>query len=54
MLEKCGAIEKKKAKAFSAHPAAAKRIDYVGAALKKTPARDTSARGIRFKKSVSR
>jgi len=54
MLEKCSAIEKKKAKAFSAHPAAAKRIDYVSAALKKTPARDMSVRSIRFKKSVSR
>jgi beta-barrel assembly-enhancing protease len=54
MLEKCRAIEKKKAKAFSAHPAAAKRIDYVSASLKKVSGSDMSARFTRFKESVSR
>jgi len=54
MLEKCRAIEKKKARAFSAHPSASKRIDYVGAALGKVSAGDTSLRSARFKKSVSR
>jgi beta-barrel assembly-enhancing protease len=54
MLEKCQAIEKKKAKAFSAHPSAAKRMAYVGAALKKYAGRDVNSRGARFKKSVPR
>jgi beta-barrel assembly-enhancing protease len=54
MLQKCRGIEKKKAKAFSAHPSAAKRIDYVGDALEKISAGDMSARSARFKKSVSR
>jgi predicted Zn-dependent protease len=54
MLEKCRGIEKKKAKAFSAHPSAAKRIDYVSASLKKVSASDMSTRCARFKKSVSR
>ena len=54
MLEKCRAIEKKKAKAFSAHPSAAKRIDYVSDALGKAPGSDMSVRCSRFKKSVSR
>jgi predicted Zn-dependent protease len=54
MLQKCRGIEKKKAKAFSAHPAAAKRIDYVSAALGKVSGKDMSARFVRFKKSVSR
>jgi predicted Zn-dependent protease len=54
MLQKCRAIEKKKAKAFSAHPSAAKRIDYVSAALGKNAGKDMSARVARFKKGVSR
>ena len=54
MLEKCRAIEKKKAKAFSAHPSAAKRIDYVSDALGKVSGNDMSVRCARFKKSVSR
>jgi predicted Zn-dependent protease len=54
MLEKCRAIEKKKAKAFSAHPSAAKRIDYVGDALADAPGRDISARAARFKKNIPR
>jgi beta-barrel assembly-enhancing protease len=54
MLEKCRAIEKKKAKAFSAHPSAAKRIDYVSDALGKGPGRDMSARRSRFKNNFSR
>jgi len=54
MLEKCRAIEKKKAKAFSAHPSAAKRIAYVGDALGKASGNDMSARSARFKKSVPR
>ena len=54
MLQKCRGIEKKKAKAFSAHPSAAKRIDYVSAALEKVSGKDMSARFARFKQSVSR
>lgn len=54
MLKKCQAIEKKKAKAFSAHPAAAKRIAYVSAALKKVSGNDMSVRSARFKKTISR
>jgi predicted Zn-dependent protease len=54
MLEKCRGVEKKKAKAFSAHPSAAKRIDYVGDALGRAPAIDMSARSARFGKNVSR
>jgi predicted Zn-dependent protease len=54
MLEKCRAIEKKKAKAFSAHPSAAKRIAYVSDALGKVSGNDMSVRSARFKKSVSR
>ncbi len=54
MLEKCRDIEKKKARAFSAHPSAAKRIDYVSDALKKVPGNDMSVRSARFKKSISR
>jgi len=54
ILEKCRGIEKKKAKAFSAHPAAAKRVAYVGEALGKAPAIDMSVRNARFSKSVSR
>ncbi|HSQ35220.1 MAG TPA: M48 family metalloprotease [Candidatus Binatia bacterium] len=54
MLEKCRALEKKKAKAFSAHPSAAKRIAYVSDALGKAAGRDTGARDARFKKSVPR
>jgi predicted Zn-dependent protease len=54
MLEKCRAIEKKKAKAFSAHPSAAKRIDYVSAALGKVSGNDMTLRSARFKKSVTR
>jgi predicted Zn-dependent protease len=33
MLKKIQAVEKKKVKAFSAHPSAAKRIDYVGGSV---------------------
>jgi predicted Zn-dependent protease len=54
MLQKCRVIEKKKAKAFSAHPSAAKRIDYVSDALGKNAGKDMSARVARFKKGVSR
>jgi predicted Zn-dependent protease len=54
MLEKCRGLEKKKAKAFSAHPSAAKRIDYVGDAIGKSSGKDMSARSARFKKSVPR
>ena len=43
MLDKCRAIEKKKAKAFSAHPSATKRIDYVSAALRKASGHDMSS-----------
>ena len=54
MLQKCQAVEKKKAKAFSAHPSASKRIAYVSDALRKTSNSDTSLRNARFKKSVPR
>jgi predicted Zn-dependent protease len=54
MLEKCRGIEKKKAKAFSAHPSAAKRVDYVSDALGKKSGKDMSVRFSRFRKNVSR
>lgn len=54
MLEKCRAIEKKKAKAFSAHPSAAKRIAYVNGALGEDSGSDMNIRSARYKKSVPR
>jgi predicted Zn-dependent protease len=55
MLEKVKALEKKKAKAFSAHPSAAKRIAYVSAGIGKgAPAGDGKARAARFKQSLDR
>jgi predicted Zn-dependent protease len=55
MLEKVKAIEKKKAKAFSAHPSAAKRIAYVSGSIGKgAPASDGKARAARFKKFLDR
>ncbi len=54
MLKKCQAIEKKKAKAFSAHPSASNRMTYVRDALKRISASDMRIRCIRFKKSVHR
>lgn len=54
MLEKCRAIEKKKAKAFSAHPSAAKRIAYVSDALGNAPDCDRRVRDARFNRSISR
>jgi beta-barrel assembly-enhancing protease len=55
MLEKVKAVEKKKAKAFSAHPAAAKRIAYVAKGIGSDQAaggRET--RAARFRKSARR
>ena len=54
MLEKCQAIEKKKAKAFSAHPSAAKRIAYVKDSLEGPCGSDMSVRRQRFRQSVPR
>jgi predicted Zn-dependent protease len=54
MLQKVRAIEKKKAKAFSAHPAAGKRISYVNAVIGKPPDCSREARIARFKKIISR
>ena len=55
MLQKVKAIEKKKAKAFSAHPSAAKRIAYVEDNLDQRPAAsENSSRLTRFKRFVSR
>jgi predicted Zn-dependent protease len=53
MLEKVKTLEKKKAKAFSAHPSAKKRIAYVSDSLGRSPGADSSARRARFKASVS-
>lgn len=55
MLEKVKAIEKKKAKAFSAHPAAAKRIDYVSGGIGSgSPAQECQARTARFRQFLGR
>ena len=55
MLQKVKAIEKKKAKAFSAHPSAAKRIAYVSAGLgKSAPASDGEAPGGPLQTALSR
>ncbi|HEX7503123.1 MAG TPA: M48 family metalloprotease [Acidobacteriota bacterium] len=55
MLEKVKAIEKKKAKAFSAHPSAAKRIAYVSGSIgKRAPAGDGKARAARFRQFLGR
>ena len=48
MLQKVKAVEKKKAKAFSAHPSAAKRIAYVSGGIGKGRRRATAARAARF------
>jgi len=55
MLQKVKAVEKKKVKAFSAHPSAAKRIAYVEDNLKPAVNKDgNGARMARFKLIVSR
>jgi predicted Zn-dependent protease len=55
MLEKVKTIEKKKAKVFSAHPSAAKRIAYVSASVKPGAASgDREARAARFQKLIPR
>jgi predicted Zn-dependent protease len=55
MLEKVKAIEKKKAKAFSAHPSAAKRIAYVsGSTPRGTAAGDCKVRAARFRQILGR
>jgi predicted Zn-dependent protease len=51
MLEKCRAGEAKKARVFSAHPSAAKRMAYVRAALANHPSADMSVRCSRFKRT---
>jgi len=54
MLEKIKAVEKKKAKIFSAHPSASKRIGYVSGSLPRgSLAEDRAARAGRFKRFVS-
>jgi predicted Zn-dependent protease len=51
MLQKIKALEKKKAKAFSAHPSASKRIDYVSKSIPGGAGRaDGGVRGARFKR----
>ncbi len=55
MLEKIRAVEKKKIKAFSAHPSAARRMAYV--AGNAGPAADSNgreARGARFRQALAR
>jgi len=55
MLEKVKAVEQKKAKVFSAHPAAAKRIAYVSASVTPGAGQDgRQARAARFLRSVPR
>jgi len=55
MLEKVRAVEKKKAKAFSAHPSAAKRIEYVsGGFVRSTAENDGKLRAARFKQYLDR
>lgn len=55
MLQKVKAVEKKKAKAFSAHPSAAKRIAYVEDNLKPGSGNSSSSsRLARFERFVSR
>ena len=55
MLEKIKVVEKKKAKAFSVHPAASKRIAYVASGIGSTPGKGgRDARNARFQQSVPR
>ncbi|MCU0235646.1 MAG: M48 family metallopeptidase [Acidobacteria bacterium] len=55
MLQKVKAVEKKKAKAFSAHPAADKRIAYVSSGVKAEQAQSgRQARAARFRKYARR
>jgi predicted Zn-dependent protease len=54
MLEKIQGVEKKKAKIFSAHPSASKRISYVSGNIGRKPGGDKSARFARFKHCLSR
>ncbi|MCJ7526261.1 MAG: M48 family metalloprotease, partial [Candidatus Aminicenantes bacterium] len=55
MLQKVKAIEKKKAKAFSAHPSASKRIAYIEDNLDQGSVKSgKSSRLTRFKRFVSR
>ncbi|HUU05754.1 MAG TPA: M48 family metalloprotease [Patescibacteria group bacterium] len=54
MLQKVKAVEKKKAKAFSAHPSASKRIAYVEKQLDPGSIKGSSSRLARFKRFVSR
>ena len=54
MLQKIKAVEKKKAKAFSAHPSASKRIGYVSGSIPRGAfAGDRAARSARFRNFVS-
>ncbi|MDD8012703.1 MAG: M48 family metalloprotease [Acidobacteriota bacterium] len=48
MLEKIKAVEKKKIKAFSAHPSAAKRIDYVAGGIGSADKNGRQIRDARF------
>ena len=55
MLEKVKGLEKKKAKAFSAHPSAARRIEYVSGEIGSGPAAgDAKSRAARFKQFLGR
>jgi predicted Zn-dependent protease len=55
MLQRVKAVEKKKAKAFSAHPSASKRISYVSGNIgKNSSGSNRNARVARFKHCVSR
>lgn len=54
MLKKVQSVEgKKKAKAFSAHPSAARRIDYVGGSIKPADPANRLARDARFEKQAA-
>ena len=55
MLEKIKAVEKKKIKAFSAHPSAARRMAYVAVGAGSAPSQDgRAARGARFRQALAR
>lgn len=55
MLEKIRAVEKKKIKAFSAHPSAARRLAYVaGSAGSAANGKGREIRGARFRRALAR
>jgi predicted Zn-dependent protease len=54
MLEKIKSVEKRKAKIFSAHPSASKRIAYVSGGIDRKDGGNKSVRFARFKQCISR